>query len=498
MAEPEEKASKIAESFSTTPADALSTTPEPAEATFSWTDGTNTIAYLARAAHLDVRSDTGKLLAKMFSVSYLALNGEGKPDVERPVTFAFNGGPGSASVLVNMGGIGPKRVKTDGTNHLGRPTIVEDNPYTLLRESDLVFLDAPGTGWSTLAADADPKKVFGVDGDADAFCRAITSWLEEHDRWGSPVYLFGESYGTVRNAVLMRLLAERGVLLTGVTMLSAIFDWVQTQEGEDLYHLGMTPTMAAAAQFFGRAGQGVDEDAWFDKAMDFTEDVLAPALLRGDRLSPAREAEVAEQLAGFIGLPAEHVRAKHLRIVLDDFRTHILADEDKVCGRLDMRFVSDAPCAVQASSGWLEAEDAADDATCPSWTMAFRTFLKHELGYSGPARYLISNYEDVGKNWVWSHQQPGFEYEASAPNFVYDIGVALRRNPRMKLCILGGRYDAATTWWNVVHDMSILFLSDQLKGRVEYHRYGCGHMAYVDEPTLAQMGADLDAFYEKA
>ena len=487
-----------ADSFMTVPADPRLKTPERASAQLTWQVGEERIPYVATAGHLDVRSDTGALMGQMFSLSYVACDADGKPDSSRPVTFCYNGGPGCASVPINFGGIGPRRVKTDGVNHLAFPIEVEDNPGTLLRQSDLVFLDALGTGYSTVAEGQDTSKLFGVDGDADCFARAITCWLEENGRWMSPLYLFGESYGTVRNAVLMRLLGERSVKVCGVVMLSAIFDWVQTMEGEDLYHLGMTPTMAATAQFFGRAGTGIDEDTWFDQAMDFTEDVLAPALLRGDRLSAAREAEVASQLAELIGLPETLVRQRRLRITLEDFRRNLLADENKAIGRLDMRFASDAPVAVQQSSDWFAGEDAADDAVDASWTNAFRAFLHDDLHYQAPARYLGMNYEKVGVNWKWEHQQPGFSWPNGSPNVAYDIAVAMRRNPHMKVCILGGRYDAATTWWNVLHDMSCQFLSPSLKERLEWHRYGCGHMAYVDVPTLEQLGADMEAFYAKA
>ena len=495
----EKTASKVPnDSFMTVAADPRLKTPEAASAQLTWQAGDERISYQATAGHLDVRSDTGALMGQMFSLTYVALDADGKSDPTRPVTFCYNGGPGCASVPINFGGIGPRRVKTDGVSHLAYPIEVEDNPYTLLRQSDLVFLDALGTGYSTLAEGQDTSKVFGVDGDADCFARAITSWLEQNGRWMSPLYLFGESYGTVRNAVLMRLLGERSVKVCGVVMLSAIFDWVQTIEGEDLYHLGMTPTMAAAAQYFGKAGQGVDVDEWFDQAMDFTEDVLAPALLRGDRLTPDREAEVAAGLSSFIGLPEKLIRQRRLRITLEDFRRNLMADEGLAVGRLDMRFASDAPVAVQSSSDWFAGEDAADDAVDASWTNAFRAFLHDELHYDAPARYLGMNYERVGVNWKWEHQQPGFSWPSSSPNVAYDIAVAMRRNPRMKVCILGGRYDAATTWWNVVHDMSCQFLSPALKERLEWHRYGCGHMAYVDVPTLERFGADMEAFYAKA
>ena len=259
--------------------------PKAASADLVWQGiADEQLSYRATASHVDVRADDESLLGKMFNMAFVALD-DGKPDPTRPVTFAFNGGPGSASVPIDFGGIGPKRVRPNGLEHIPATSPLEDNPYSILAKTDLVFLDALGTGWSKIAPGVEDSKVFGIDADADCFARAICAWLQDNGRWASPVYLFGESYGTVRNAALMRLLGERSVKLTGVVMLSAIFDWVQTQPGADSYYLGMMPTYAATAQHFGRAGVGVDVDEWFDQAMDFTEDVLAPALLKGDRLS---------------------------------------------------------------------------------------------------------------------------------------------------------------------------------------------------------------------
>lgn len=473
--------------------------PEAASASLRWSDGQSSIEYTAVAAHLDVRDDAGRLLGRMFSLSYEAGQVRGdcaEPGQKRPVTFAFNGGPGSSSVPINFGGIGPRRVRTDGCEHVRADAPVQDNPHTVLRDSDLVFLDALGTGWSVVADDADPAQIFSIDGDADVFARAICAWLEEHDRWGSPIYLFGESYGTIRNAALMRLLGERGVAIAGVVFLSAIWDWVQVQTGEDLYYLGMMPTYAAAARYFGRAGQGVDEGEWFDRACDWTEDVYAGALLKGDRLAPERERAVAQELSAFIGLPAEYLVSKHLRVSLEEYRVRLLADQNRICGRLDMRYCSDGMSPMQASSDWVAAEDAASDAVQPAWTNAFRDFCRRELGYRGPACYLSSNYAKVGTRWDWSHDEPGCG-RAQAPNMALDVAVALRRNPTCKVAVVGGRYDAATTYWNVRHDLAGQFLSPELKQRVSWYCYGCGHMAYTDEPTLAAMGADLREWYRR-
>lgn len=465
--------------------------PAPASADFTWRAGGEEVPYTATAGHIDVRGDAGSLIGKMFSISYVM---RGADPAARPVTFCYNGGPGSSSVPINIGGMGPRRVRTSGTDHLGLPAEVEDNPGSLLPMSDLVFLDALGTGYSVLAEGVDGRDVWGVDGDADAFCRAIIAWLEANGRWGSPVYLFGESYGTVRNAVLMRLLGERCVPVRGVVMLSAIFDWVQTLPGEDLYYLGMLPTYAATARYFGRAGKGTDEARWFDDAMEFTERVLAPALLRGDRLPAREKASVARKVSKLIGLPADLIERSNLRVDLDAFRRSLLADEGRVTGRLDMRFTSAAPLPQQSSSGFFAAEDAADDAVEPVWTAAFRRHLA-EIGYRGAPMYLAQNYAVVGEKWNWTHAEPGCEEAAAAPNVAYDIAVALKRNPTCRVAILGGRYDAATTYWNVVHDVSCLFLPPELRERVEFKLYSCGHMAYVDAPTLEQMSRDMREFY---
>ena len=484
--------------FASVPAERTSALPKPAAARLIWTDGERTLAYEARAAHLEVRDDAGVLLGSMFSLSYVAVDESGNADPSRPVTFAYNGGPGSSSVPINFGGIGPRRVATDGVNHVRADAPVEDNPHTLLADSDLVFLDALGTGWSVLAEDADPKKLFCTDGDADAFARAICAWLTENGRWSSPLYLFGESYGTVRNAVLMRLLGERGVQVTGVVMLSAVLNVAGIlNPGDDLYYLGMLPVYAATARFFGRAGDSCDEQEWFERALAFTEDELAPALLRGDRLGEEAERAVAERMAELTGLSAEHIRAHHLRIDLLDFRTHLLADEGRVCGRLDTRFSSDAPSPMQSYDSWVAGEDAADDAVEGAWVRAFRRFCADDLGFEGPARYLSNNYEKVNVNWDWSHEEPGLG-RVGSPNVALDVAVALRRDPTMKVAFIGGRYDAATTWWNVIHDMSCQFLSPELKGRVSWYLYGCGHMSYVDVPTLEAMGRDLHEFYGRA
>ena len=457
------------------------------------------MTYTARAVHLDVIDDARVLEGKMFTITYAAssVNGTAVDERRRPVSFCFNGGPGSASVPINFGGIGPKRVVPNGCGFVDAANYtVEDNPGTLLLQSDLVFMDALGTGWSFVADGYDTKQVYGLEGDARAFCRAICAWLEEHGRWGSPVYLVGESYGTMRNAVLMRYLGEAGVPLAGVIMVSALFDWTQNLPGNDMYYVGMMPSFAATAQYFGLVGTGVDEDAWFDQASEFASTEFGPALLLGDRIGEERQRALAERLSSFVGLPASYLAERNCRISLEEFRRNLLADRGLVTGRLDMRFAGTAPLAIQDASFFFACDDPASHAVESAWYAAFRAFLHNEVGYRGPAHYALSVWSEIGIGWNWVHNEPGVdETTVAAPNVALDIAVALRRSPTTKLMIMGGRFDAATPWWNVEHTIAQLYLPAELRSLISFRRYGCGHMCYVDEPTLARMAVDFEEFY---
>ncbi len=244
--------------------------PEPASKQLTWTSGKQTIKYTATAEMLPLHTDDGTLIGHMFALSYVS---DAADKSDRPVTFCWNGGPGGSSAMVNIGGLGPRRVPINTIKQLPCPTKPEDNPYSLLPTTDLVYLDAMGTGYSKVAEGYDPKKVWGVDGDADAFMRGIAQWLTTHERWNTPLYLYGESYGTMRNSVLMRVLGERGIALTGVIEQSTILDYAPTSAGNDLYYMGMLPVYAATANYFGKAGAGVRyQFAWFDRAWKFVDE----------------------------------------------------------------------------------------------------------------------------------------------------------------------------------------------------------------------------------
>ena len=227
-------------------------TPEARSASLSWQVGSEGIGYVASAGHLDIIDERGVLEGKMFNVSYVATDiaGTSVDPRKRPVTFAYNGGPGSASVPINFGGIGPRRVKTKGVSSVALTPDVEDNPCTLLRESDLVFLDALGTGWSFVAAGYDKKHVYGLEEDARTFCRAITQWLEENDRWDSPVYIFGESYGTMRSAVLMSSIALTSISVSFSFQMFSSISNIEARLRRSLLVRFLIPSTTIARIFF--------------------------------------------------------------------------------------------------------------------------------------------------------------------------------------------------------------------------------------------------------
>lgn len=471
----------------------LEPVPATAAKDYVWTgpDGA-TINYTATAEMVPVREDDGTLIGHMFMLSQVS---DASDKSDRPVTFCWNGGPGGASYMVNIGGMGAVRVKTDGMAHLTGVGEVEDNPDTLLPSSDLVFIDAFGTGYSHIASGFDAKKVWGVDGDGDAFTRGIIAWLTEHKRFNSPIYLYGESYGTMRNAVVYRLLGEHGIGVTGVVEQSTILDYAPTLSGNDAYYMGMVPVYAATANYFGKAGKGVDQYEWYNKAFDFVNSTLAGALVLGDELPADRMDEIAGQMSELIGLPKDFIKAKGLRIELDTFRKTLLADEGKTTGRYDTRFTTFGYPDVQGDNEFFAGEDPSYDAINAAYLDVYMKMLG-DIGFKGYANYEGLSMK-VNESWNWNHQAPGTMGSPQTPNVAFDIATALRRNPTSRILFFGGIHDAATPYWNVRHDMGKLFLPQALKDRIEYHVHSNGHMLYCDQVALEAAGPELKAFYEK-
>ncbi|HEX4831311.1 MAG TPA: hypothetical protein VH478_09500 [Trebonia sp.] len=468
------------------------------------------LPYRADAGSLPVRRDDGSVLADVFYLAYRAeeaVNAWGEVAADggsrgpRPVTFAFNGGPGSASLWLNVGGFGPRRAPTR-TPELTPPAPYEfgDNPYTLLPSTDLVFLDAPGTGFSRLREDARTDEAWGVDADVDIFARAITRYLTLTGSWQAPRYLFGESYGTARAAALVHKLQNQGVDFNGVILLSSILNWATTQPGLDQGYVNLLPSYAAAAYYHGRArGDGQGLDAFLHDARRFAATQYAQALQQGDMIAEEDEKEVAKLLAGYTGLDAGLLRRRRLRVEMEDFRRELLADEGKVIGRFDARFTAEAYSAGPGSSGGAAADPATDDAATAGVGAAhlagFHHHLARDLGYRAALDYRPLYNVAIEGAWDWRHKAPGIGEPLAVPNVSLDLAAAMRRNPALSVLVMGGVFDLATPFAGAEFDISHLHLGPVLRPNVQFSWYHSGHMTFVDGEAIAQMSADLRDFY---
>lgn len=451
--------------------------------------------YRAAAGHLQVTAADGQPLAAVFTVSYTACGPDEDP--ARPITYLFNGGPGSASLWLNVGGMGPRRPVTPAPQPtLPAPYTIEDNPYSLLAVSDLVFIDAPGTGYSVLAPGVEPARVWGVEQDAEVFTRAVLTHLGATGRWNCPRFIMGESYGTTRAALLAHRLQNRGVDINGVILLSTVLDWQAMQPAVDASYIQLLPTFAATARYHGKSIHAELSDCEFDAAATaFARGRYAAALLLADELPEQEEAAVADEMSAWIGVDASVLSARHLRLDLEDFRRELLREQGLLIGRFDTRFTAQHRYVVGDAAQDPATDDAATAGVNSAHLSAFRHHLTHEIGYRNSQIYLPLNNMVVEPNWDWDHRPPALGETLAVPNAALNLSAAMRRNPYLRVLVMSGRFDLATPYLGAVQDISHLFLGAELKKNVTFARYDSGHMAFVDASALAHMNQDLIAFY---
>ncbi|MEO8810751.1 MAG: peptidase S10, partial [Rhodanobacter sp.] len=337
-------------------------------------DGRN-VAYKATAGNLLVKDDKGKPMVSMFYVAYTVDSGSGHggKSANRPLTFLYNGGPGSSSMWLHMGSFGPVRVANQGDQPIPPPPYATvPNQYSLLDKSDLVFIDAPGTGYSRLVGDAKGKDFYGIDQDADAFAKFITRYVGDHQRWNSPKFLFGESYGTTRSAVLAKVLQERGMELNGIVLMSSILDFsVWANTGVDHGYIVNLPTEAAIAWYHDKVpNKPTDLASFIDVVRRFASTDYTLALAKGDAITPPEADRIASQLSQYTGLSTTYIKEANLRIDPSRFRKELLRDQRRTVGRLDGRFEGiDADAAGETPDG-----DAASDAATGAYSAAFNQY----------------------------------------------------------------------------------------------------------------------------
>jgi carboxypeptidase C (cathepsin A) len=454
------------------------------------------INYKATAGTLTLRADDGAPTASMFYVAYTVEPAKGAP--ERPVTFFFNGGPGSASLWLNIGGFGPLRAAT-ATPHATAPApyVFEENQGTLLDKSDLVFLDAIGTGYSRVLGKAEYAQFWSVDGDVDAFSRAIIRYVEINRRWNSPKFLFGESYGTTRAAAVAYKLHIQDVDLNGVILQSSLLNFARLQPGLDEIFVDSLPTYAAAAWAHGRAtGASKDQNAFLDEVRAFARGPYAAALAKGDLITQEEEDSVARQMSRYIGVSVEYLEQTHLRVEMESFRKELLRDKGQVIGRFDARFSGPDP----GTTGQYDpaTDDPATAGVNGAYLAAFRNQLAVDMGFTTNLSYRALYNAVIEPRWDMHHKAPGIDERLTTPNTGLDLAAVMGANPRLRVLSLNGIYDMSTPFFGTEYDLSHLLLPAELRSHIGIKYYAAGHQTYADPQALREMKADLDRFYAAA
>jgi carboxypeptidase C (cathepsin A) len=448
--------------------------------------------YDVHAAFVPVAADgaegeRGEVAAAVLATAYLL---KGAAPAGRPVMFAFNGGPGSASIWLHLGVLGPKRVVVpdDGTMPLP-PYAVEDNPHSWFEHFDLVFIDPPHTGWSTTASDAAKKKMLGVDGDVDALAEVLRCWLTRARRWGSPVYLAGESYGTTRGAALADKLLGLGVALSGLVLVSCAMDLqsIVFAPANDLPYALFVPAFANVAQYHGLIG-GTPEEAR-SNAEAFVQEEYVAALHAGVRLTEKARSRVARRLAEVTGLPRALVEEKNLRVSDRHFFFEALRHRGLQVGRLDAR--ATGPLAASRERDF--EFDPGIEAIVAPYTMAAMAYFREQLGIEIDQRYLVLNSE-VNRGWNWMRGDPQSFDRMGFASTSADLARALRRNPHLKVLAASGRYDLGTPYSASDWSLAQLDAPPEVLARVQHRYYDAGHMMYTRQADLRQLQADVAAW----
>lgn len=448
------------------------------------------IDYTATAGTLTIRDDDGKPTASLF---YTAYTRDGASN--RPVTFLFNGGPGSATIWLHMGSIGPVRVATDSPVHVApRQYSLVPNPNSLIDRTDLVFIDMVGAGWSRPLGDKPGKDFWGVDQDADTFARAILRWVTKHNRWSSPKVVLGESYGTLRAGALGAMLEQRGMSLDGIIFLSSIMNYGVRQPGYDQNSMILFPTYAATAWYHNRIpNRPASLEAFLADVRAFVAGPYAAALAKGDAITPEEARSVASQMAAFTGISEDFILRADLRVSLSHFRSELLRDQRVAAGRLDTRYKLDVADANSVSP----EDDPASTAITGAYFATFQDYAAKRLGFRTEMPYRLSARDPGGFDWDWRHRPPGERGTQTSPNTGVDLAWTMRTNPALKVLFLNGYYDAATPFYSTEFDVAHMGLPAAQRRNVTLRYYEAGHMFYTDQASLAKLRADLVAWYDE-
>ncbi len=463
---------------------------EPVVTHHEITVGGRTLKYTATAGLMPIRDRDGTTEAHIFSIAY-TLDDAGDRS-KRPLMFSFNGGPGSSSVWLHLGALGPKRVPLpDDATFPAPPYRLVANEATWLDFTDLVFIDPVGTGYSRAAKPELTKKFHGLRGDIDSVAEFIRLYLSRHERWESPLYLVGESYGTTRASGLSDTLVERGIALNGIALVSSVlnFQTIRFGQGNDLPYLLYLPSYAATAWYHKALADDLQQKGLDDLLREveaWTIDTYAHALERGDRLGEEERREVVKTLARYTGLSEEYVDNSDLRVEISRFCKELLRDRKRTVGRLDSRYVG-----VDASAvGERFEADPSMSAIRPPYTATLNQYVRRELGFATDRPYYILG-EGVGA-WDWGPSGDGYPDTSAA------LRDALAKNPHMRILVASGYLDLATPYFATEYTLSHMDLDPELRDNIATEEYPAGHMMYVHGPSLEKLKVDVKSFVEKA
>jgi carboxypeptidase C (cathepsin A) len=491
---PEAPPAKPASEGTATPAEKAVVT------THSLTLGGHVVAYKATAGTLLIRDEKDRPDASVFYVAYTV---DGDP-ARRPVTFLYNGGPGSSTIWLHMGSYGPVRVATSSPEATApAPYRLLTNEDCLLDKTDLVFVDAVGTGYSTgLLRDKDDKekedpskRFWGTDPDIDAFGRFVARYITVNRRWNSPKFLFGESYGTPRSAGLARYLEEHGIAVNGVVLLSSILNYASRLPQLDDDFVNLVPSYAAIAWYHGKlASKPATLEPFLSEVRAFARGDYAVALAKGQDLPTAERDAVAERLSRYTGLSTTYLKEANLRVSQPRFRKELLRDERRTVGRYDGRFEG----IDDDAAGETPESDPADTAIRGAFTAAFNDYVVRELNYPSDVPYRVS--ASVFRDWDFKHSLGGRGQTRPVPLpiMVGDLSQAMRVNPRLKVLAANGYFDLATPFFSTEYDLAHLDLDPKLRGNLTITYYESGHMVYLNAEAARQFKQDLARFYDSA
>jgi len=450
------------------------------------TVGGRVLHYTATAGYLPIHNDEGtEVEANIFFVAYTLDDAAAK----RPLMFSFNGGPGSASIWLHLGAIGPRRVKMLPDGGMPQPPFeLVDNQDTWLDQTDLVFIDPVGTGYSRATKKELAKKFFGVKGDISSVAEFIRLYLSRYQRWNAPLFMVGESYGTTRAAGLSGYLVDRGIALSGVVLVSSVlnFQTLEFTKGNDLPYILYLPSYTSTAWYHKKLPQDLqqrDLASVLTEVQQFAAGPYATALHKGDNLTPQERQTLIDQVARFTGLDRSVVDENDMRLTQWVFCRELLRSQRLMVGRLDSRFTGDDLSRVRSEGVFF---DPSMSVIRPPFTATFNNYVHSELGYKTDLEYYVLG--GGVTDWDWGSAGDGFPDTSEA------LRLAFVKNPYMKLFVASGNYDLATPYFATQYTLSHMNLNPQQHAKITLGYYDAGHMMYIKSDALSRLKQEVGGF----